>query len=60
MAEYRSGNYAAACEALLAAEKTGSTNRFVTGTAPFYLAMSLSRQGKEGRPASWPSRLQGG
>ena len=45
MAEYRSGNYAAADKALLAAEKAGPTNRSVTGTAPFYRAMSLFRQG---------------
>jgi hypothetical protein len=48
MAEYRSGNYAAADEALLAAEKAGPTNRFVTGTSPFYRALSLFRQGHEG------------
>jgi serine/threonine-protein kinase len=47
MAEYRSGNYLAAEESLLAAEKSGPTNRFVTGTAPFYRALSLFRQGKE-------------
>jgi tetratricopeptide (TPR) repeat protein len=47
MAEYRSGNYAAAEEALLAAEKAGPNNRFVTGTAPFYRALSLFRQGKD-------------
>jgi tetratricopeptide (TPR) repeat protein len=47
IAEYRSGNYAAADEALLAAEKAGPNNRFVTGTSPFYRAMSLFRQGKE-------------
>ena len=47
MAEFRSGNHAAADEALLAAEKAGPTNRFVTGTSPFYRAMSLFRQGKE-------------
>jgi tetratricopeptide (TPR) repeat protein len=45
MAEYRRGNYAAAAEALLAAEKAGPTNRFVTGTAPFFRAMALFRQG---------------
>ena len=48
MAEYRSGNYAAADEALLAAEKAGPTNRYVTGTSSFYRAMSLFRQGHEG------------
>jgi serine/threonine-protein kinase len=48
MAEYRRGNYAAAEEALLAAEKAGPTNRYVTGTSPFYRAMSRFRQGHEG------------
>ena len=47
MAAYRGGNYAAADEALLAAEKTGPKNRCVTGTSPFYRAMSLFRQGNE-------------
>jgi serine/threonine-protein kinase len=47
MAEYRSGNYAAADEALLAAEKAGPNNRYVTGTSPFFRAMSLFRQGHE-------------
>ena len=47
MAEYRRGNYAAADEALLAAEKAGPTNRYVTGTSPFFRAMSLFRQGHE-------------
>jgi serine/threonine-protein kinase len=47
MAEYRGGNYAAAEESLLAAEKAGPTNRYVTGTSPFYRAMSLFRQGHE-------------
>jgi hypothetical protein len=47
MAEYRAGNYAAAAGALLAAEKAGPTNRYVTGTAPFYRALSLFRQGHE-------------
>jgi serine/threonine-protein kinase len=47
MAEYRSGNYAAAEEALLAAEKAGPNNRYVTGTSPFYRALSLFRQGRE-------------
>jgi serine/threonine-protein kinase len=47
MAEYRRGNYAAALEALLAAEKAGPTNRYVMGTSPFYCAMSLFRQGNE-------------
>jgi tetratricopeptide (TPR) repeat protein len=47
MAEYRNGNYAAALEALIAAEKAGPNNRYVTGTAPFFRAMSLFRQGRE-------------
>ena len=47
MAEYRSGNYAAADEALLAAAKAGPTNRYVTGTSAFYRAMSLFRQGTQ-------------
>ena len=47
MAEYRSGNYAAADEALVAAAKAGPNNRWVTGIAAFYRAMSLFRQGKE-------------
>jgi hypothetical protein len=47
LAEYRSGNYAAAAAALLAAEKAGPTNRYVTGTAPYYRALSLFRQGNE-------------
>ena len=46
MAEYRSGNDAAADEALLAAVKAGPTNLDVTGLSPFYRAMSLFRQGK--------------
>jgi len=46
MAEYRSGNYAAANQALLTAAKSGSTNRYITLTSEFYRAMSLFRQGK--------------
>ena len=46
MAEYRSGNGAAADEALLAAVKAGPTNPNVTGLSPFYRAMSLFRLGK--------------
>jgi len=44
MAEYRSGNYAAADKALLAAAQAG--NPLATGIASFYRAMSLFRQGK--------------
>jgi tetratricopeptide (TPR) repeat protein len=47
MAEYRSGNYAAADEALLAAAKAGANNPIVTGISAFYRAMSVFRQGKE-------------
>ena len=46
MAEYRSGNDAAADQALLAAAEAGPNNPHVTGTSPFYRAMSLFRQGK--------------
>jgi len=46
MAEYRSGNSAAALEALLAAEKAGAKNSLGKGIAAFYRAMSLFRQGK--------------
>jgi hypothetical protein len=46
MAEYRSGNDAAALEALLAAEKAGPNNAIAKGIAAFYRAMSLFRQGK--------------
>jgi WD40 repeat protein len=47
MAEYRSGNDAAAVEALLAAAQAGPNNPHSTGTAAFYQAMSLFRQGKK-------------
>jgi len=47
MAEYRSGHYAAALEALDAAAKAWPNNLQVTGIAAFYRAMSLFRQGKE-------------
>ncbi|HEV3436751.1 MAG TPA: sigma-70 family RNA polymerase sigma factor, partial [Gemmata sp.] len=46
MAEYRGGNHAAAEKALLAAEKASPVNALVTGTSPFYRALSLFRQGK--------------
>ena len=46
MAEYRSGNHAAAIEALLAAAKAGANNAMATGISAFYRAMSLFRQGK--------------
>jgi len=47
MAEFRSGNYAAAEEAMLAAAQADPNNPHVTGTAAFYRAMSLFRQGKQ-------------
>ena len=47
MAEYRSGHYAAALEALVAAAKAGPNNPQVTDIAAFYRAMSLFRQGNE-------------
>jgi tetratricopeptide (TPR) repeat protein len=46
MAEYRSGNDAAADEALVAAAKAAPNNPHVTGPSAFYRAMSLFRQGK--------------
>ena len=47
MAEYRSGHYAAADAALLAASELGKSIHYVSGTSAFYRAMSLFRQGKE-------------
>jgi tetratricopeptide (TPR) repeat protein len=47
MAEYRSGHYAAANEALVAAVKAGPDDRWVPGIAAFYRAMSLFRHGKK-------------
>jgi tetratricopeptide (TPR) repeat protein len=47
MAEYRSGNYAAADEALIAAERASEGHVHICGTSAFYHAMSLFRQGKE-------------
>jgi hypothetical protein len=44
MAEYRSGNDAAANQALLAAANAGSGNPHVAGISSFYRAMSLFRQ----------------
>jgi tetratricopeptide (TPR) repeat protein len=46
IAEYRSGQAAAAAETLLAAIKAGPHNRIATDTAAFYRAMSLYRSGK--------------
>jgi WD40 repeat protein len=48
MAEYRSGNDAAAQEALLAAVEADPNNLLVTIPSAFYRAMSLFRQGKKG------------
>jgi tetratricopeptide (TPR) repeat protein len=47
MAEYRSGHFAEADAALLAAAKGGENNPHVAGTSALYRAMSLFRQGKE-------------
>jgi serine/threonine protein kinase/Flp pilus assembly protein TadD len=47
MAEYRSGHFAEADAALIAATKGVKDNPHVAGTAAFYRAMSLFRQGKE-------------
>jgi WD40 repeat protein len=46
-AEYRSGHFAEADAALLAAADGGKNIPWVAGTATFYRAMSLFRQGKE-------------
>ncbi len=46
MAEYRSGNYAAADAALLAAAEAGKNTDWVTGISAFYRAMCLFRLGK--------------
>ena len=47
MAEYRSGHYAAADSALLAASELGKSNYYIAGTAAFYRAMSLFKLGRE-------------
>jgi WD40 repeat protein len=47
MAEYRSGHFAQADAALLAAATGAHNNPPVAGTATFYRALSLFRQGKE-------------
>jgi WD40 repeat protein/serine/threonine protein kinase len=47
MAEYRSGHFAQADAALSAAAEGAKNNPSVAGTATFYRAMSLFRQGKE-------------
>ncbi|MEO6809372.1 MAG: tetratricopeptide repeat protein, partial [Isosphaeraceae bacterium] len=46
MAEYRSGHFAEADAALLAAATLGTNNAFVTGTSALYRAMTLFRQGQ--------------
>jgi hypothetical protein len=46
MAEYRSGHFAQADAALLAAATGATNNPQVAGTATFYRAMSLFQQGK--------------
>jgi hypothetical protein len=46
MAEYRSGHFAEADAALIAAAKGDEKNSSRAGTAAFYRAMSLYRQGK--------------
>ena len=47
MAEYRSGHFAEADAALIAAAKGDENNPHVAGTSALYRAMSLFRQGKE-------------
>ena len=47
MAEYRSGHFAQADAALIAAAKIPGNFRQVAGTSTFYRAMSLFRHGKE-------------
>jgi WD40 repeat protein/tetratricopeptide (TPR) repeat protein len=46
MAEYRSGNHAAADKTLLAAAEASKNTACVTGISAFYRAMNLFRQGK--------------
>jgi hypothetical protein len=47
MTEYRSGNFAEADGALIAAGNRAGTNSLMATTLGFYRAMSLFRQGKE-------------
>jgi tetratricopeptide (TPR) repeat protein len=47
MAEYRSGNFAAAEQALRTAIAGGKSYSKIMGVSPFYLAMSLFKQGKQ-------------
>ena len=46
MAEYRSGHFAEADAALLAAMEAGKGDPHIAGTSAFYRALSLFRQGK--------------
>jgi tetratricopeptide (TPR) repeat protein len=46
MAEYRSGHFAQADAALLAAMEAGKDDPYIAGTSAFYRALSLFRQGK--------------
>jgi hypothetical protein len=47
MALYRSGNYSAADEALLAAAYAGANDAYLPGMSKFFQAMSQFRQGNE-------------
>jgi WD40 repeat protein len=47
MAEYRSGHFVEADDALIAAESGAKKSPHVVGTSAFYRAMSLFRQGRE-------------
>ena len=47
MAEFRNGHFAEADARLSTAANIGMGNQYVTGTSPFYRAMSLFQQGKE-------------
>ena len=47
MAEYRSGHFAQADAALIAAASAAQNNSHIPGTAAFYRAMSLFQQGKK-------------
>jgi tetratricopeptide (TPR) repeat protein len=47
MAEYRSGNDTAACEAFVAAASASRGHPHISGTSAFYQAMSLFRRAKE-------------
>jgi serine/threonine-protein kinase len=47
MSEHRDGNYAAADEALRAADRAGPNNRYIAGISRFYRAMNMFRQGRK-------------